>query len=62
MVITERGHLLNDSSEAKHGKGRRKIWRKLHIGVDEETLEIHIDENLKQLEQFQNELVKESYT
>jgi hypothetical protein len=27
--------------EAKHGKGRRKEWRQLHIGVDEETLEIH---------------------
>ena len=26
--------------EAKHGKGRRKIWRKLHLGVDEDTLEI----------------------
>lgn len=26
--------------EAKHGKGRRKIWRKLHLGVDEDTLEV----------------------
>ncbi len=26
--------------EEKHGKGRRKIWRKLHLGVDEETLQI----------------------
>jgi hypothetical protein len=26
--------------EEKHGKGRRKQWRKLHLAIDEETLEI----------------------
>ena len=42
-------HLLVDSTgikgegewnARKHGGGRRRVWRKVHIGIDEETLEI----------------------
>ena len=25
----------------KHGGAKRRVWRKIHIGIDEKTLEIH---------------------
>ena len=28
----------------KHGGPKRRIWRKIHIGIDEETLEVWADE------------------
>jgi len=44
ILVDSTGSKISGSGEweeAKHGKSRRKVWRKLHIGVDEETLEIH---------------------
>ena len=56
MTIPYRGskgplHLLVDSTgikvegegewhTRKHGGSKRRIWRKIHLGIDEETLEI----------------------
>ena len=48
-------HLLIDStgikvegegewSARKHGGAKRRVWRKIHIGIDEQTLEIHAAE------------------
>ena len=48
-------HLLIDSTgikvegegewhARKHGGPKRRLWRKIHLGIDEETLEIRADE------------------
>jgi hypothetical protein len=46
-------HLLIDSTEIavegewnarKHGGSKRRVWRKIHIGIDEQTLEIRAAE------------------
>jgi len=36
----------------KHGGSKRRIWRKLHIGIDEETLEIRAVEVTMDLSRF----------
>jgi hypothetical protein len=47
-------HLLNDSTgikvegewnARKHGGSKRRVWRKIHIGIDEKTLEIRAAES-----------------
>jgi len=49
-------HLLIDSTgikvegegewhARKHGGSKRRVWRKIHLGIDEETLEIRADRN-----------------
>ena len=30
----------NKWNARKHGGSKRRIWRKIHIGIDEETLEV----------------------
>lgn len=43
ILIDSTGLKISGSGEweeEKHGKGRRKQWRKLHLAIDEETLEI----------------------
>ncbi len=43
LVIDSTGIKAEGESEwtaRKHGGPKRRIWRKIHIGVDEETLEV----------------------
>jgi hypothetical protein len=43
ILIDSTGLKISGSGEweeEKHGKGRKKQWRKLHLAIDEETLEI----------------------
>jgi hypothetical protein len=39
-----RGEREGEWSARKHGGAKRRVWRKLHIGIDEQTLEIRAAE------------------
>ncbi len=44
LLIDSKGIKMEGEGEwnaRKHGSPQRRIWRKIHLGIDEETLEIH---------------------
>jgi hypothetical protein len=47
LLIDSTGIKLEGEGEwhaRKHGGPKRRVWRKIHLGIDEETLEIRADE------------------